>query len=134
MDTKLKGIANPWLQIAISTVCVAIAELFQKRGAMETVHLSPQWSWTGLTTLASPLVWVGIGFTILSFITWLYSIKHLPLTVAFPASQAVHVLIPLSSWLVLGERITELRWCGIALVLCGLALVARPVAELEEKL
>ncbi len=132
--TKPRGLANPWLQVAISTVAVAISELFQKRGAMATLHVSVQWSWTGLTTLASPLVWIGMLLTIVSFITWLYALKHLPLSVAFPASQAVHVLIPLSSWLILGEHISFLRWCGIALVLSGLALVARPVAELEEKL
>jgi hypothetical protein len=41
---------------------------------------------------------------------------------------------PLSSWLVLGERISPTRWLGIALVLIGLAIVARPVTQLEEKL
>lgn len=132
--SRLTGVWNPWLQIAVSTVAVAISELFQKRGAVETIHVSEQWGWTGLTTLASPLVWLGMLFTTLSFVTWLYAIKHLPLSVAFPASQAVHVLVPLSSWLILGERITALRWGGIALVICGLILVARPVAELEEKL
>lgn len=132
--TSPTGLGNPWLQVAISTVAVAISELFQKRGAVSTVHLSQQWAWTGLTTLASPLVWIGMLFTILSFVTWLYAIKHLPLSVAFPASQAVHVLIPISSWLILGEHISALRWAGIALVLCGLILVARPAAELEEKL
>ncbi len=134
MANRLSGFRNPWLQIAVSTVAVAISELFLKTGADATISLSPEWSWTGLTTLASPLVWLGIIFTIVSFITWLYAIKHLPLSVAFPASQAIHILVPLSSWLVLGEQISALRWCGIALVLCGLALVARPVAELEEKL
>lgn len=132
--SAVSGLRSPWLQLAISTVAVAISELFQKRGAMATAHLSDQWGWTGLTTLASPLVWIGMLLTILSFITWLYAIKHLPLSVAFPASQAVHVLIPLSSWLILGERINATRWCGIALLLCGLTLVARPAAELEEKL
>ena len=43
-------------------------------------------------------------------------------------------MIPLSSWLVLGESISLTRWFGIALVLIGLAIVARPVARLEEKL
>lgn len=131
---SLSGLRNPWLQVAISTLAVAISELFQKRGAMATLHVSEQWAWTGLTTLASPLVWLGMAFTILSFLTWLYAIKHLPLSVAFPASQAVHLLVPLSSWFILGELITPLRWCGIALVLFGLALVAGPVAGLEEKL
>ena len=101
---------------------------------METAHISQQWSWTGLTTLGSPLVWLGTVFVIFSFITWLYVLKHMPLSVAFPASQVIHVLIPLSSWLVLGERISPIRWCGIALVLIGLAIVAKPVARLEERL
>ncbi|MDQ3119632.1 MAG: DMT family transporter [Verrucomicrobiota bacterium] len=134
VDRRYRGLRSPWLQVAISTLSVAIAELFMKRGADATAHVAEEWGWTGLTTLASPLVWVGMLFTFISFITWLYAIKHLPLSVAFPASQAVHVLVPISSWLVLGELISPLRWCGIALVLAGLALVARPVAQLEEKL
>ena len=134
MSEQLAGFRNPWLHVAISTLSVAASELFQKRGAVDTIHVSEQWGWTGLTTLASPLVWLGMFLTMVSFVTWLYAIKHLPLSVAFPASQAVHVLVPLSSWMVLGEQISVIRWAGIALVLCGLLLVARPVAELEEKL
>lgn len=131
---RYKGFGNPWLQLALSTLCVTVSQLFQKRGATATAHLSEQWAWTGLTTLASPLVWIGMVFIGLSLLTWLFVLKYLPLSVAFPASQAVHVLIPLSSWLVLGELITPIRWCGIVLVLAGLAIVAKPVAKLEEKL
>lgn len=129
-----KGFANPWWQVAVSTVAVAASELFLKRGAMATTQVAPDWSWTGLTTLASPLVWCGMLLTIVSFVTWLYAIKHLPLSLAFPVSQAVHVLVPLSSWLVLGERISAIRWAGIGLVIFGLMLVAKPAAELEDKL
>ncbi|MBA2430972.1 MAG: EamA family transporter, partial [Chthoniobacterales bacterium] len=126
--------ANPWLHLALSAVCTTVSELFLKRGAIDTAHISEQWGWTGVTGLASPYVWVGIIFVIGSFLTWLYVLKHLPLSVAFPASQVVHVTIPVSSWLVLGEQIISVRWLGILLVLAGLALVARPVAKLEEQL
>jgi drug/metabolite transporter (DMT)-like permease len=34
----------------------------------------------------------------------------------------------------LGELISALRWCGIALVIIGLALVAKPFAQIEERL
>jgi drug/metabolite transporter (DMT)-like permease len=128
------GFGNPWLQLAISTLCTTISELFLKRGAVATAEVSETWGWTGLTGLASPLVWLGILFVIASFITWLYVLQHLPLSVAFPASQAVHVLVPLASWIVLGESISSIRWFGIALVLAGLAVMARPAARLEEKL
>jgi len=124
--------ANPWLQLALSQTLTMFGDLCLKRGAMSTIHLAP--AWTGLTGLASPLVWLGIVFLILSFVTWLYVLKHLPLSVAFPVSQVVHVMVPLSSWLVLGERIGPLRGAGIALVLLGLAVVAQPAAKLEERL
>ena len=134
MRVSPSGFGNPWLQLALSTLCVTASDMFLKRGAMATAHLSEQWAWTGVTGLASSLVWIGIVFRILAFVTWLDTLKHLPLSVAFPASQAVHVLVPLSSWLILGEIISPIRWSGIALVLLGLAIVARPVAQLEEKL
>ena len=105
-----------------------------KRGASETADPNSSWSWTGLTGLASIYVWIAIVFVIISLITWLYVLRYLPLSVAFPISQAVHVLVPLGSWLILGENIATLRWIGIALVSLGLAIVAKPVARLEEEL
>jgi drug/metabolite transporter (DMT)-like permease len=84
--------------------------------------------------LASPYVWLAILFVILSLITWLHVLRYIPLSLAFPISQVVHVLVPLCSWLFLGESIIDLRWYGIALVSLGLAVVAKPVARLEERL
>ena len=136
METEARpiGFRNPWLHLAISVICVAIYELLLKRGASETADPNSSWSWTGLTGLGSIYVWIAIVFVIISLITWLYVLRYLPLSVAFPISQAVHVLVPLGSWLILGENIVTLRWIGIALVSLGLAIVAKPVARLEEEL
>jgi drug/metabolite transporter (DMT)-like permease len=133
-QSKPTGFGNPWLQLGLSVACVAIYELLLKRGAADTANLSARWSWTGLTGLASIYVWVAIVFVILSLVTWLYVLRYIPLSIAFPISQAVHVLVPLGSWFVLGENIVTMRWIGIALVSLGLAVVARPVARLEEEL
>lgn len=131
---KPAGLRNPWLHLVISVTCVAIYELLLKRGARETAHLSAAWSWTGLSGLASIYVWIAIVFVIASLLTWLYVLRYIPLSVAFPFSQAVHVLVPVGSWLILGENIVTLRWIGIAFVSLGLAVVAKPVARLEEEL
>lgn len=125
---------NPWLQLAISQLCTLLAQLCLKYGAMSATHVAPRWSWTGLTSLGSTFVWIGIIFMMLSFPTWLYVLRHLPLSVAFPISQSVHVAVPLCSWLVLNEYISGVRWTGIALVVIGLFLVAKPVANIEERL
>ena len=48
--------------------------------------------------------------------------------------QASHALVPLSCWIFLGETIPLARWLGIALVIAGIAIIARPLVRLEEKL
>ena len=128
------GFANPWFQLGFGVVCVLVYELLQKRGASTMASLSQTWSWTGITALASPLVWLAMLLMIVSLLSWLYVLRHIPLSIAFPLSRVVDVLVPLSCWLILGEHISARRWCGIALVVIGLILTAKPVAQLEEKL
>ena len=133
-NNRPSGLANPWLLLGFEIVCVLVYELLQKRGASETANLSHVWSWTGITALASPLTWLAMVIMIISLLSWLYVLRYIPLSIAFPLSRAVDVLIPLSCWIVLGEHISARRWCGIALVVIGLMLTAKPVARLEEKL
>ena len=128
------GWRNPLLQLALSVVFVTVSELLLKRGASDSADLAITWSWTGINSLASPLVWWGIICVIASFLSWLYVLRYIPLTIAFPLSRVVDVLVPLSCWVFLGETISTRRWCGIALVVIGLAVVAKPVARLEERL
>jgi undecaprenyl phosphate-alpha-L-ara4N flippase subunit ArnE len=125
---------NPWVQLSICVLLATAAEIFLKLGASETADLSSAWSWTGLNSLRSGWVWWGILASVVSLFNWLATIRKLPLTIAFPAGNAVHILVPLSSWIFLGEAILPRRWAGIALLLLGLLMVARPAAQLEEKL
>jgi len=128
------GFASPWLQLAISITCVFVSELLLKRGASDVADAAPSWWWTGVNGLAAPLVWWAILLIIFSFVTWIYVLRYIPLTVAYPLSRVVDVLVPLGCWIFLGEMISLRRWCGIALVVVGLALIAKPAAHLEEQL
>jgi drug/metabolite transporter (DMT)-like permease len=133
-NNRPSGFANPWLQLALSVLCVVASELLLKRGATQVADPNSALSWTGINGLTSALVWWAILLVIISFASWLYVLKYIPLTIAFPLSRVVDVLVPISCWIFLGEVISVRRWCGIALVIIGLALVAKPVARLEEKL
>jgi undecaprenyl phosphate-alpha-L-ara4N flippase subunit ArnF len=134
MRDLLSGFRNPWVQLALSIVCVFVSELLLKLGAAATANPSNPWSWTGINGLTSPIIWLAILFVLLSFLSWLYVLRHMPLSIAFPPSRVVDVLVPLGSWIFLGEHISTRRWCGIALVILGLAIIARPAAQLEERL
>jgi drug/metabolite transporter (DMT)-like permease len=133
-NNRPSGFANPWLQLALSVLCVVASELLLKRGATQVADPNSALSWTGINGLTSSLVWWAILLVIISFASWLYVLKYIPLTIAFPLSRVVDVLVPISCWIFLGEVISVRRWCGIALVIIGLALVAKPVARFEEKL
>ena len=97
MRNQPSGFGNPWLQLTLSVVCVLVSELLLKRGATDIADLSSAWSWTGVNGLVSPLVWLGIAFVIASFLSWLYVLKYIPLTIAFPLSRVVDILVPLSA-------------------------------------
>jgi drug/metabolite transporter (DMT)-like permease len=127
-------LANPWLQIALNVLIVTASEVCLKLGARDTAALNQSWNWTGVTGLFSLWTWLGILCLILSLVSWLYILRHIPLSVAFPLSNAVHVIVPFASWIFLGELIAPRRWLGISLVLIGLAIVAKPVSRMEEKL
>jgi drug/metabolite transporter (DMT)-like permease len=134
MQNRPSGFGNPWLQLGLSVVCVLVSEFLLKRGATDIAEPDRAFSWTGVNGLASPLVWWAILLIIASFISWLYVLRYVPLTVAYPLSRIVDVLVPLGCWFFLGELISALRWCGIALVIIGLTLVAKPIAQIEERL
>jgi drug/metabolite transporter (DMT)-like permease len=128
------GLRNPWLHLALSVACVLVSELLLKRGASAIANPANAWAWTGINGLASPLVWWAILFIVASFVTWLYVLKYIPLSIAFPLSRVVDALVPLCCWIFLGEAISPRRWLGIALVVIGLAVVVKPVARMEERL
>lgn len=128
------GFFNPYFQILFGAIVVTAAELCLKVGAAETADLAPAFAWTGLAGLASPWVWCAIVLMILSLLSWLYALKHLPLALAYPISNIVHIFVPLSCWILLGETISLRRWCGILLLLIGLVVVAKPFSKIEERL
>ena len=134
MTKRPSGFCNPWFQLALSVLCVFVSELLMKRGASDVAEPDNAFSWSGINGLLSPLVWWAILLIIASFVTWLYVLKYIPLTIAFPLSRIVDVLIPLGCWIFLGEKISSWRWCGIALVIVGLGVIAKPIAHMEERL
>src|SRR5437762_13564764 len=96
---------NPWFQLVLSVLFVTTSAVFLKRGAVEAPRLPEEVNWTGVSGLASLDVWYGILFVIASFVSWLYVLRFIPLTIAFRLSNLVHVHVPLRSWFYLTERL-----------------------------
>ena len=121
---------NPYTQILLSILLSTAAQLCLKRGADKRVSEI----WLGIEGLRSGWVWLGICAMVTSLFSWLYSLRFMPLNIAFNLAGLTQVLVPLASWLLLGERIGPTRLCGILLVCTGVLVVARPLMRVEEKL
>ncbi|MBV9464192.1 MAG: EamA family transporter [Verrucomicrobiae bacterium] len=129
-----RGSLHPYLQILFGAVAVTLSELLLKRGAAQTAAEAGRVDWTGINSLGSGWVWLAILFYVLSFVSWLHVLRHVPLNVAFNLINITHVLVPVSSWIFLHERLPSIRWWGIALILIGITVIAKPLVRLEERL
>jgi len=126
----MRWFASSHFQIALGALLVTAAELLMKRGATAQ---DGNIGVLGIAALHSFFTWIGIVCYCLSFVSWVYVLRTVPLGIAYGMINIVHVLIPLGCWIFLHEQITPQRWLGIALVLAGLLLVVKPVAKAEEK-
>jgi multidrug transporter EmrE-like cation transporter len=122
---------NPYAQILLSIVLSSAAQFCLKKGA---TRMAVPEMWLGVEGLRSGWVWMGIGAMVASLFSWLYSLRFVPLNIAFNLAGLTQVLVPLAGWLLLGERIGPTRGCGILLVCAGVLVVARPLMRVEEKL
>jgi drug/metabolite transporter (DMT)-like permease len=67
--------------------------------------------------------WLGIGLLALNFFALLALLSWENVSFAIPATAFSYVTGALAARLLLGERLTLLRWAGILLVSAGVALV-----------
>lgn len=58
-------------------------------------------------------------------IAWLLLLRELPLSVAYPFVALAFFIVPLLSWLLLGEAISSSQWLGAALIVAGVWVSAR---------
>jgi drug/metabolite transporter (DMT)-like permease len=127
---KMAWYLNPYLHIGLNVILTAVANILFKEGSDST----PGGSLLGVSSFGSPAVWVGIGCMICALFVWLHALRFVPLIIAFSLAAATQIVIPLGSWLFLGEQISLVRWAGIVIVTLGIMIIARPLARLEERL
>jgi drug/metabolite transporter (DMT)-like permease len=127
---------NQSLHIAINCILMTVAEICLQLGAKEASQVDlPKWlAWTGLREFISAWTIAGVVVYICAFANWLYVLRWVPLSVAYPITSATQVLIAIAAWIFLHEHISLLRWVAILLISGGIVLSSNPAAKAEEKL
>ena len=122
---------RPYIYLLVTVVLITASEIFLKQGAEATAPDGPDW--LGLSSLSSHRVWIGAALLAASSVTWILVLRTMKLYLAFTLCSVIHVTIPVCSWLLLDDRISATRWTGIALVLAGIWVIARPASQIEER-
>lgn len=125
---------NPYFQIFLGALCTTAGEVLFKKGADASHSSAGVAGVVGFAPLASAWTWLGVVVYVVSLLSWLHVLRFVPLSVAFPLVNCVHVFVPLGSLLFLHERVSLMRWLGIAIVLSGILLLIKPLTRAEEKL
>ena len=109
----------------IQSCCLAFGQVCLKFAMMHMETFRWAWSYFGHLLTNWWFLLVGItmgGATVL----WLHILKHYPLSLAYPLSSMSYVFGMLSALLLLHEPIPLARWIGVAFILVGVAILARP--------
>ena len=120
---------NRYLLILWGALLSTAGEVLLKKGAT-VAGAGP----AVLGPLSSLWTWSGILCYVTALVSWLYVLRKVPLSIAFPLINVVHVLVPLGASIFLNEQVSPRRWAGITLILLGVIAIVKPVVHAEEKL
>ena len=80
---------------------------------------------TGLNIFTSASVWLGIGSLITFFVAYMVVLSWADYSFVQPASSLAYGIVALLGYLMLGEKVSPLRWAGIAVICLGVFVVGR---------
>ena len=126
------------LGISLAIVCSVAGDFFVKQGADRIKDTSTE-SFGGVWGLLNPVklfqflrqlgifsngkLWLGIGLLTLHFGGYILAMHSAPVTLVVPLMACTYIIDTIIAKNVLHERVTLLRWAGVAIVVCGVAVL-----------
>lgn len=111
------------LWIAFLTI-ECTAQIGLKLGSANVANIPFGLEWVE-SALASPWVRLGILCYILAFVCWMLILDKMDLSLAFPLSGTVYVVVMAASALGLHEALTPLHWVGVGLIVAGVCVMGQ---------
>jgi multidrug transporter EmrE-like cation transporter len=104
-------------------ILAVVGQLFLKKGVLAS-QLSLNIN-AIISTIFSPITFLGFFFYGVSSIFWLFVLQKFPLSIAYPALSLTYVAIVTISVFVFKEPITTSRAAGIVLIMLGVFILFR---------
>lgn len=119
--------AADFLIVLVGVLLNAGAQLLLKAGASAS---GPIVSVAGLRAAAAglalhPAILGGLVCYAVSVVVWIVALSRVDVSVAYPMLSIGYIVNALLAYWLFGEAVSAERWLGIAVILVGVALVAR---------
>jgi drug/metabolite transporter (DMT)-like permease len=116
------------IQMPILPLLLAILTAFSMAGGQLLFKLgAPAWqgdslsSWI-LSFLKNPFLVTAIFLYAITILIWIYVLRTLPLSLAYPLTALSYVIVPIFSYLFLHEKISWQTAAGCALIIVGVVV------------
>lgn len=113
-----------YLVLAGVTVFAAAGDSMLAHGMKQTGHVSIHHLDAILFAILNPWVAVGIVLLLAFFASYMNALSWADLTYVLPATSLGYVLLAFVAKFALHEKVSPLRWMGIALISSGVSFVA----------
>ena len=114
----------PWLLVAITISTTTLSQVALKYAAGYGTG-----AWRGIPGVANPWLWTALALYALALLCWLFALRRLRLSQAYPWTALVYVGTPLAGVCLFGETLTPKYFVGIACICLGIFWSARAVTE-----
>jgi multidrug transporter EmrE-like cation transporter len=137
MTSKKRLHLQTYLLIALMAIAGPLGNVLLGKGMKHIGELSV-WPLsdlfhTGLKIFASGSVWLGIASLIGFFVAYMLALSLADYSFVQPASSLAYGVVALLGHLMLGERVSPLRWAGIAVICLGVLVVGRTNPRTTER-
>ena len=115
MNNSLPSV--PMLLALLTAFSMAGGQLLFKIGAAKW-HGSTlsQWIWS---FISNPFLVSAIFLYAFTVLVWIYVLRILPLSIAYPITALSYVIVPFLSFILLKEKISIYNFIGMALIISG---------------
>jgi len=80
---------------------------------------------TGLNIFTSAFIWLGIASLVTFLVAYMLVLSWADYSFVQPASSLAYGMVALLGYTMLGEKVSPLRWAGIAVICLGVFVVGR---------
>jgi drug/metabolite transporter (DMT)-like permease len=120
-DAVTVGMSGRGIVIVLACVAmIAVGQVLFKAAAGQ--WRLQGWTWQTLLALLSPSLLVALAIYALATVLWVYALRTLPLSVAYPLFALTFVLVPLLAHYAHGEPLVARTFVGAGVIIVGVLI------------